>query len=195
MRRVTPFIGFEPLAHQELERFIDLCQRVIEASMNAPEPPGTWCLAHSRNRAPQADVPLMAQYIQFGSDFNAFRDDSHLAAYGSHEIEGHVWEAFMTIVTHQAKNTADLYQHLAYRGFYTDDWQAAIADLCKRSWLTQSDGEYSITDTGQAVCDDVEEKTNAYFYAPWDVLSIHEFDELIGLMQRLNEACQNHINT
>lgn len=192
-RRITPFVGFAPLPHAELQQFIDLCQRVIDACLTTPEPPSTWCIAHSRNRAPQGDVPLMAQYIQFASDFNAFRDDAHMAAYGSHDVEGHVWEGFMYIATEQAQNAADLYQHLAYRGFYTEDWQSALDNLCGRGWLSLSNGNYAITDAGQTVRKDVEQKTDAYFFASWDVLTDAEFDELTSLMQKLSDTCQNLI--
>jgi hypothetical protein len=193
-RRVTPFVDFEPLPTAELQRLIDLCQRVINASMNAPEPLGTWSLVHSRNRQPKGNISLTAQYIQYGSDFNAVRDDAHMAAYGSHDVLGHVWEGFTYIATEQAKNVNDLYKHLAYRGFYTEDWQTALDELCGRGWISLVDGIYSLTDQGQAVRDDVEQKTNAYFYASWDILSDTEFDELTGLMQKLHDTCQNLIS-
>jgi hypothetical protein len=193
-RRVKPFIGFEPLPQAELQRLIDLCQQVIDASMNTSEPPGTWCLAHSRNRQPKGEISPTAQYIQFGSDFNAIRDDAHMAAYSSHDVEGHVWEGFTYIATNQANNANDLYEHLAYRGFYTEDWQIALDDLCGRGWLSMTDGNYTLTKAGQTVRDDVEQKTDGYFYASWNVLNGDEFTELTGLMQRLHDTCQSLIN-
>jgi hypothetical protein len=193
-RRVIPFAEFQPVPYLQLELLRAICQKIIDASLKAPEPPGTWCLAHSRNRQPKGEISLAAQYIQFGSDFNAIRDDAHMAAYNSHDVHGHVWEGFTYIATHQAKNVHDLYQHLAYRGFYTEDWQAALDDICGRDWLTMTDGNYALTEAGQAVRDDVEQKTDAYFYAPWDVLNGDEFAELTGLMQQLHDTCQNLIN-
>jgi hypothetical protein len=193
-RRTTPFTDFEPIPKAELQRLIDLCERVMDSAMKASEPPGTWCLAHSRNRQPKGEISLAAQYIQFGSDFNAIRDDAHMAAYGSHDVPGHVWEGFTYIATNQAKNVHDLYQCLAYRGFYTEDWQIALDDLCGRGWLAMTDGNYALTEAGQTVRDNVEQKTDAYFYAAWDFLSESEFDELTGLMQQLHDTCQNLIN-
>jgi hypothetical protein len=192
-RRVIPFAEFQPVPYLQLELLRAICQKIIDASLKAPEPPGTWCLAHSRNRQPKGKISPTAQYIQFGSDFNAIRDDAHMAAYGSHDVQGHVWEGFTYIATNQAKNANDLYQHLAYRGFYTEDWQTALDDLCGRGWLSMTDSNYALTKAGQAVRDDVEQKTDAYFYAPWGVIDDNIFSEFTDILQRLHDTCQSLI--
>src|SRR5688572_30157658 len=42
----------EPLPATEIAHLESLLLRLIEASLNSPNPPGVWCLAHSRRRAP-----------------------------------------------------------------------------------------------------------------------------------------------
>jgi hypothetical protein len=66
-----------------------LLGRVIASSLAAPTPPGTWCLAHSRWRAPARNAPALAQVMHYFDDFNAFRDDAHMAAWRPHAVEGY----------------------------------------------------------------------------------------------------------
>lgn len=186
--RTQPFVDFMPIADEDTIRLIALLQSVMDASMKANTPPGTWCIAHSRNRAPAVEAPPFAHFIQFGSDLNAFRDDAHMAAQTEQNIAGHVWEAFSYCTNDQAHNAAELHTQLAYRGFYTEDWQAALDELVERDWLNAE--SYTITEVGQRVRERVEAQTDRYFYAPWAVLSNSEFEELVALMQALEAACQ-----
>lgn len=188
--RLTTFDGFEPIDTDKTDKVVGYIGQIIDESMKADNPPGTWCLAHSRNRAPDDSAPGLAKLIQYTSDFNSFRDDAYMAAFGAHNVEGHVWEAFSYIKNEQAQNTSSLYEKLAYRGFYTEDWQAALDDLAGRGWITQNDTDYSITEAGLSVAKDVEVTTDKYFYAPWDVLSTEEYNELITTIKQLSETCQ-----
>lgn len=185
--RITAFEGFEPIDASDIGKLVGYMARIIDASLQADK---IWCLEHSRNRAPKDDAAPLAKLIQFGSDLNAFRDDAHMAAFGAHNVEGHVWEAFSYIQSEQAKNAAELYEKLAYRGFYSEDWQAALDDLASRGWIAKNGDTYTITKTGLAIAADVEAKTNEYFYAPWAVLSDEEYDELIMLIQYIGEKSQ-----
>ena len=72
--------------------------------------------------------------------------------------------------------------------------QAALDDLYGRGWLSMADGNYALTEAGQAVRDDVEQKTDAYFYAPWDVIDDTIFNEFTDILQRLHDSCQSLIN-
>jgi Helix-turn-helix family len=188
--RVKAFEGFEPILIAEIEQLEALMRKIIDASLEADNLADRWCISHSRNRAPSEDVSALAKIIQYGADFNAIRDDAHMAAYGSHDVNGHVWEAFSFIANNQAKSAADLYEQLAYRGFYTEDWQAALDELIENGWLMKNDSEYAVTDMGNSVKADVGEKTDAYFFASWSILSNTEYDELIMIMKQLNAACQ-----
>jgi hypothetical protein len=184
--RIRLFEGFEPIAHEETARLVHLIGCVIDASLSSASP-DNWCLRHSRNRAPAEHESLGAKLMQFGSDFNAYRDDAHMAAFGIQQVKGHVWEAFSFIADGKARNAADLYSQLAYRGFYTEDCQAALNDLAKRGWIAEG----AITESGQKIREEVEAQTNTYFYAPWAVLSDSEFEEMLELMQKYDNRCQD----
>ena len=82
----------EPLSADEINQIEARLRRIIDASLAAPTPPGSWCLAHSRRRAPADDSPAIVKLFHYFSDFNAFRDDAHMAAFMPREPEGYIWE-------------------------------------------------------------------------------------------------------
>lgn len=190
-QRLVAFEGFEPIPHEQIAELEKYLSQIIEASLQADI--STWCLEHSHNRAPASDAPLLAKIIQYGSDLNAFRDDAHMTAFGEYDVLGHVWEAFSYIKSEQANKASELYEKLSYRGFYTEDWQSALDDLVTRGWITEDDTYYRVTEEGIKIAEDVEQKTNHYFYAPWDVLSDDDYQKLIDLMQAISQAYRDLI--
>ena len=187
LRRTSILTGFEPLPQSDLDRLENLMHRVIDASLQADDPPGTWCLEHSRNRAPTESAPALIKLVRYCADLNAFRDDCHMAAYRRHDLDGRTWEAFNYVNQGTAKTSAELFDQLAYRGFSRNEWGQSLNVLVQRGWLEESAGEHTVTDTGKAIYDAVEEQTDAYFYPPWDVLSGVEFAELCRLLQRVHD--------
>ena len=164
-----------PDAAQRLERrFRDL----VDSSLDAPDPPGIWCLVHSRNRAPAEENSTAAKLFQYVADFNAFRDDCHMAGWRPLGVAGHVWEAF-GLVGDETGPTADaLFAALAYRGYSVADYAAALAELDGRGWARTGEVGYTLTDDGRAVRAEVERLTDDYFYAPWAALSAAEILEI-----------------
>ena len=144
-------------------------------------------MAYSHRRALD-DVSALSKVIQYLSDLNAFRDDTHMAAYRPYDVEGHTWEAFSFVANGHATTADEIFNLLAYRGFSRIDWQDSLNDLAERNWLQEQDGKYNVTDSGQAVRDEVEQKTDSYFYAPWNCLTTVEFDELCALLQQIREV-------
>lgn len=187
--RNNSFHGFDPISSDISAKIEHYMKRIILASLEV-NTISTTSLIHSRKRAPESDAPALAKIVQYGSDFNAFRDDAHMAAFGEYDVEGHVWEAFTYIKTEQAKTVAELYEKLAYRGYYTQDWQAALNHLEGRGWVEQTTGIYQATEKGLDISQKIETKTDTLFYAPWDVLSEDEYLDLTTLMQELSEVCQ-----
>jgi DNA-binding MarR family transcriptional regulator len=180
----------DPLPTAQLDRLEVLLQRIIEASLQAATPPGTWCLAHSRQRAPAADAPLLTRLNQIFSDFNAFRDDAHMAAWQPHGIDGYAWEAFALICEGQVDSAAAVYQQLPFRGYSEAEYAAALQSLLERGWLTRSDNRYQVTETGRTIRAEVEQRTDAYFYGSWSVLGAGELEEVQGLLQQFQTRLQ-----
>lgn len=182
--------GFEPIEADLLHRLDHLLTRILEASLASATPPGTWCLAYSRRRAPSSDAPILYRLIHHMSDLNAFRDDAHMAAYSAHQIEGFVWEAFNFVHAGQANSAESLFDQLAYRGFSCSDWSDSLEDLSARGWIVPMDSAYQVAEKGREVFRQVEAQTDAYFYAPWDVLNRDETEELISLLMELESRCR-----
>ncbi len=189
-RRIKPFENFAPMPQADIKRLEHLMRLVIEASLKSADSHGTWCLRYSRRRAPDAAAPALAKVIQYGSDINAFRDDSHMAALRSVNVDGRTWEAFSFVRDETAQTADALFDQLAYRGWTRAEWQESLDILVERGWVRLTNGHYVITDEGKTVDTDVERQTDAYFYAPWAVLADGEADELHELLTRLQESAQ-----
>ena len=178
--------GLQPLPTHEIDQIATLLGKLIEASLAAPAPPGNWCLAHSRRRAPAQGAPTLVRIAQYFSDFNAFRDDAHMAAWQSYIPDGYMWEAFSLIYAGAADSAAGLFEQLAHRGYSCGEYAGALEVLVRRSWLESSDtaGTYSVTAEGHAIRQVVERLTDSYFYAAWSCLAETELAELHALLLR-----------
>ena len=73
--------GLQPLLFADLERLTTLLRRVVQACLQAPEPPGKWCIGYSRRSDPGEKTNPIMRIDQYLTDLNAYRDDAHLAAW------------------------------------------------------------------------------------------------------------------
>jgi DNA-binding PadR family transcriptional regulator len=190
-RQVTA--SLEPLPLADLAHLENLLRRIIQSSLNSPTPPGTWCLSHSNQRAPDEAAPALVKIAHHFADFNAYRDDAHMAAWQPHDIEGYVWEAFSFIWGGAAASAEALFDQLAYLGYSRADYATALRDLTRRNWLEEIpglSGAYRLTDSGRAVREEAERLTDHYFYAPWSVLAEDETGAIHALLVRLHDNLQ-----
>ena len=132
----------------------------------------------------------MVRIDQYLSDLAAFRDDAHLAAWQSHSIEGHIWEAFTYLWRGEVTTLAGLYHKLERRGNSQDEYKQALENLIKRGWVKEEAGEYRVTPPGQDVRQAVEEATDRYFYGAWSCFSQGEKEELQTLLNLLRDGLQ-----
>ncbi len=172
-------IELPPAAEAVRQQFATL----IERSLQSDDPPGTWCLAHSRRRAPDKAAGPAAELMQYVADLNAFRDDAHMAAWQPLDVAGYAWEAFGLVATGQAQTATELAAQLAHRGYGAGDYAGALERLAARGWLAQAGDSYTVTAAGETTRDKVERATDAYFYAPWSALTVVEASELRDLME------------
>jgi len=190
-RRKLVHAAIPALPAHDVERLESFLCRVMDASLNAPQPPNNWSLIHSRHRIPGADAPALEKIFQYFSDINAYRDDSHMAAFQSHQIEAYIWEAFSLIWSEAVNSAQAIYDQLWYRGYSRTEYAAALDELVRRGWVENSgDSTCQVTKNGRAIRDAAEILTDAYFYAPWKILSAAEAQEintlLINMRDRLN---------
>jgi hypothetical protein len=188
-RSRTRNASIEPIPAPDIIRLEALLRRIVQASLASATLPGTWCLAHSRNRAPGHDAAPLARIVQYFSDFNAFRDDAHMAAFQVHNIRGYVWEAFSYICGGEIATLDALHDQLARRGYTRGEYAGALDELTRRGWLHRdASGAYTATETGLAVRAEAERLTDAYFYAPWSCLTNHEVETVQTLLVQLRDS-------
>ena len=78
----------QPMSSGDLERLVSYLHRLVESSLDAPEPPSKWCLAYSRRTDPGDDRSAVAHIDQYLGDFGAYRDDAHLAVWQWPRVDG-----------------------------------------------------------------------------------------------------------
>jgi hypothetical protein len=180
----------EPLGTDDLDAISTLIYQLVDASLEAPEPPGKWSIKHSRKLDPGSDAAVMVRIDQYLSDLAAYRDDSHLAAWQIHEIEGHAWEALSVLWRKGPFSLDTLCELLVHRGFTKEEYHNALADLIKRGWVNLDDGDYCLTELGVKVREAAEADTDGYFYRPWSRLNDQALRDLKKQLTRLKTALE-----
>jgi predicted transcriptional regulator len=185
------------LAPNKVKRTADLLNRLVEASMNAPEPTKKTALVHARfHAAVPEDAPLIHVFRAI-AQLAAFRDDAHVAAWHSTGITAHQWEAFSHV--HAANiwgdpitSVAEAAEKLAFRGYDETTYQTVLLDCVARGWLAVDDnGRFTTTKSGQTQWQEIEDKTNQLFYDPWQILTVPERFDLHQLLTELHTVISN----
>lgn len=180
--------ALEPIPPAEMERLATLLYRLVGASLAAPEPPGKWSITYSRNLDRGDDAPVVVRIDQYGGDLAAYRDDAHLAAWQSHQIDGRGWEALTFIWRGDATTLDELTTKLDRHGYTRAEYAEAVSDLLARGWVEEEAGIYRVTPTGRQVRQAAEDLTDAYFYAPWSCLGQDELGQLQDLLVRFRDG-------
>jgi predicted transcriptional regulator len=178
----------QPLDTDDLEAISTHLYQLVNACLEAPEPPGKWCITHSRKLDPGSDAGMVVRIDQYLSDLAAYRDDSHLAAWQIHEIEGPTWEALSVLWRNGPFSLDTLWAQLEHRGFAKEEYQVALADLIERGWVNLDEGNYCLTELGVKVREAAEADTDDYFYRPWSCLSDQAIRDLHRELTRLKTA-------
>jgi hypothetical protein len=176
------------LFNGELEELEQLLARLVAACQSASTSIDTWCLEHSRRRAPGSDAMPIERIRQYIEDLNAFRDDAHMAAWMPYGTAGHVWESFSYVCAGQATSAAALFEELSHRGYSREDYADALADLVQRGWLQAGEGSHAVTQAGREVRQAVEELTDKYFYTPWKTLGEVDLGKLYLLLTQVRDT-------
>jgi DNA-binding MarR family transcriptional regulator len=178
--------ALDPLPTREIERIAALLLKLIASMTATPEPEIPAFLTNRRSdQGPRS--PVMLRILQYMADFNAFRDDVHLAAWRPLGVSGPAWEAFTFVWRGDARTPAELAEKLDFRNWTADDYAAALGELVKKGWVAEKDGAYQVTDAGQKVRQDVEDQTERYYALPFAAFSAAELDELEKALRRLKE--------
>ena len=181
----------DPLPADDLERTAALLWRLVDAALAAPEPAEKPILTYNRRSDPGPEGTVLLRILQYGADLGAFRDEIHLATWRQHSISGPAWEALTFVWRDAAHTPAELAEQLPYRGFTAEDYAATLDELASRGWVTKAgDGTYQLTESGKAIRQQSEDRTDQLYYVAWETLSADEVEELgsglIRLRDRLN---------
>ena len=109
-----------------------------------------------------------------------FRGDGHIAALVDAHLSG-----LDALVLHAASGEVPRAVLQSSRAWSDDAWRDAVSALSARG-MVDVDGAF--TDTGAALRQHIEDRTDALALAPWEHLGERDCDELRGLVRPLSKA-------
>ncbi len=172
-----------PLKPPEMHCLNQILRKIVLACLEAPEPPGKWCIKHARRLDPGESAGITVKLDQYLSDLVAYRDDSHLAAWRAHQVDGPTWETFDLFCKAEIKSLDELEERLQHRGYSSEEYQQAIELLIEKKWLERTKNQIQVTEHGENLRNQTEETTDQYFFTPWSVITDSEAEMLENLLQ------------
>jgi hypothetical protein len=183
-RQLLPFESFTDL---NLHRLVILLTQIVMANEFTPAPPEKWA-ATKRFRVADKNSPLIVQIRESLMDLYAYRDDCHYAASHPHFGRGGiVWSVLGSLWKNETVNAEKIAESTLFRGYDTSQYEIALQAAAQLGWAEQArvPGTFHITQAGRELREKAEQLTNAYFYAPWSILSREELNELYDLLLEL----------
>ena len=177
----------ESLADDELDRIEVLLGMVVNAAKRTTEVRHKPALEFSSKELVAPDAAAIQRVQLLIVHLLAYRDDTHVASWSPHKLEGITWESFSDVWQGKITNAAELIEKRPFRGYELEDYAAALEDLARRGWLEVKEGSFVITEEGRRIREEAEELTNKYYDAAWVGLSKEDIEELKDLFQKLAE--------
>lgn len=177
-------VSADLLPDQEAFTLAELLQLLVEKCLDTPPPPNTWSITLSNKLMPAIDppMPFIEQAI---SCLSAYRDDSHLASWQSSGLSATALESMTLFWREQVNNLEELSEKLSFRGHPDTVYMDALSELRNRSYLSGYSTALYLTEAGNSFRDQVEAKTDQYFFAPWSCLSETEKSTLAKILEQL----------
>jgi Mn-dependent DtxR family transcriptional regulator len=170
---------------------MDLASRLkdcADACMVAIEPPGTWCIQHTRKLDPGPGAPVMVRIEQFFTELCAFRDDAHLSAWKSYESNGHAWDILTLLWVEKSKTLEEINSKLKRRGNSLEQSRAAVEQLVKKGWVIQEKDVIRITPFGSEIRKIAEETTDRYYASPFKKFNELDLKKVIELTDKFRRS-------
>lgn len=180
----------EPLPADEMDRLNHLLYRIVQATLEAPEPAEKRALTCSRWTDPGESACGSVKADQYMTDLLRYRDDAHIAAWKPYDVSGRAWETLTFIWRGDASTAGELVEKLPFRAHSVEDYGEALQDLAVRGWLVEEAGAYKLTEKGRQVREETEEATDHYYYVGWSALNEEELGQLKDLLTRAKENLQ-----
>jgi len=179
----------DPLPLVASQRLAALLEILVHASLDALPPPNHWSIALAYKLMPAASPPL-PYTEQAVSCLNGYRDDAHLAAWQPSGLSATAFETLTLFWRGEADSLEAVSQHLRHRGHSLRVYMHALETLRARGFVECDDGHPHLTQSGKEFRQQVEVKTDRYFFAPWDHLNPDEKSELADLLLQLRDNLQ-----
>jgi hypothetical protein len=172
------------LPDQELSVLAQLLNRLVNNCLETPPPPDTWSIVLSNKLMPPINppMPFIEQAI---SCLSAYRDDAHLASWCSSGLSANAMESLTLIWRGQVNTFQELTQKVDFRGHPDSVYLDALVELREREYLEGSRNHLRITSQGEQFRDQVEEKTDQYFFLSWASLSEIEKDQIANILRKI----------
>ena len=151
---------------------------------------GLLCFDCSQKGHLPVDPGSLAHVDQLLDDLNAFRDDAHISAWKSTGLDGHTLEVLTMVWNADANSPDKLVERMPYRSYQVEDYQATLNKLEDKGWVKQGKDGFEVTDEGKKVRDQIEDATNANYFAPWSALTKDDLAILESTLTELIEANQ-----
>jgi len=180
--------GIQALSVTEMMDLASRLKDCADACLAAPEPPGTWSIQHTRRMDPGSGASMMVRIEQFLTELTAFRDDAHLAAWRSYEINGHAWDVLTLLWVEKGLTVEEINSKLKRRGNSLDQTQAAVSQLSKKGWVVVEGALVQISPFGTEIRQITEETTNRYYYIPFKSFRDLEVKQLIELLNKFRRS-------
>jgi len=168
----TTLSGIQPLPVTQMMDLASRLKDLADACLEAPDPPGTWCIRHARRLDPGNRAPMMARIDQFFDELRAYRDDAHLAAWRGYEENGHAWDILTYLWAEPDATPETLNQALSRRGNSMEETLTAVEELIIKGWVSRESDRLCMTPFGREIRKTAEDTTNRYYLMPF-----HEFTE------------------
>jgi len=178
----------DPLPSPELGYFVELLRKIVVACLEISEPPGKWCISHSRRLDPGGNAPLIIRLDQYLSDLLAYRDDARLAAWEPLGYDGPTRETLTMVNKGEVDSLDRLIKRLGFRDFPRSVYENAVRSLINEDILTTEHSKLTVTEKGRMLHKNVEDMTDDYFYAPWKFLTQEDVEILENLSKILIES-------
>ena len=176
----------DPLPLSDSQILVDLLDRLVQSCLETSPPPNTWSISLSNKLMPTIDppMPFIEQAI---SCLSAYRDDAHLASWRSSSLSATALES-LTLIWRRHVNTLDeLRKKLSFRGHPKRVYIDAIAELRARSYISGVRSGLRITDGGKLFREQVEAKTEKYFFSPWSCLTQSEKESMAEILKTMEK--------
>jgi len=177
----------DPLPNAASRCLADLLARLVQSCLDTPPPPDPWSIRLSSKVMP-AHQPALPYIEQAITCLNAYRDDSHLAAWKPSGLSGPAMESLTLLWRCEANSINSLYHRMPQRGHSIAIYEAALNELRERDLVHGPDSQPQLTRDGRAFRAQVEMETDGYFFAPWNCLDAAERADLIDLITRLGDG-------